>query len=186
NFDPRSEVTPGDLTAGAQVKFERQPDGSLIPVPVSWIRHRVTGFPLNNPGTPEYWEELNQYNAEVGRRGGSIERETPEELELKWVPGFPKPFPLKSGGPTETPVVSLPSPPEGADYGYRTWWDLQGEGCVRVWYNGRDLGTDCVGVVEPTFKKAMLSQFGYPRSYQFELVGDGDLTVTVGRLRKPW
>ncbi len=73
--DPESELPkPGELDTGFMIKFQRNPEGKLEPVPITRTRNEYFGNPLRNPGTSEYWEELNEYYKQEASRKREEER----------------------------------------------------------------------------------------------------------------
>ncbi len=77
-FNPEDETPKGDPTQAATTKFMRYPDGHLEKVPVEWNRNRFTGLPLTNPGTPTFWEELNEYYAQEAKKQLEAEQKKAE------------------------------------------------------------------------------------------------------------
>ncbi|MCR4275033.1 MAG: hypothetical protein NUW02_03280 [Candidatus Campbellbacteria bacterium] len=136
-------------TTGATSKFIRLPDGTLKPVPLSWKRDQRTGLEIPNPGTVEYWNQLNEYNAQEARK-----TTTPVEYRFCWskpkeVKGYrpdlrQKCLPMRinawsggyinisvfhlSGGETKEQVYSM-NRPEGTG----TWKNTDGSGGHGVW-----------------------------------------------------
>jgi hypothetical protein len=89
-FDPKATPNPTNPGATAIAKFERQPDGSLKAVPLAWKTNRHNGLPLSEPGTAEYWEELNEYNAQESQPKVATDEQTglpTKAVQVRLAPG---------------------------------------------------------------------------------------------------
>lgn len=65
---PRETFDPTSPTTDAAAKFMREADGTLRKVPVEWKRDPRTGIALTEPGTPEFWELINEYETQEARK----------------------------------------------------------------------------------------------------------------------
>lgn len=133
NFDPKSTpADPQNPTVDAAVKFVRLEDGTLDSVPLSWKRDPRTGLALAEPGTAEYWAELNEFNAQSAKRKGAASTALPRQWE--------ETFALEPG---EVEVIDPESLTCGGEFVHRNVEILVEEGCVEVTIDGTPY-TECV------------------------------------------